>query len=588
MNEKYKWNLSDIFEKEELRESSIKSIYENLEKIESYKDKLQNNINYIYDVYELYEEALKHYEKVYAYAMLKYHQNMADSENIKLYKEAEKIGTDFSIKTSFIEPEITNIDEKELLEYLEKDEKIKRYKKSIRDILENKKHVLSKEIESILSNFSEVFNISENTFDIFTNTEFEFKDIIDKNGDIKKLTDATYSKYIADKDRSIRIQAFNSMYEQYKKHINTITELYLGRVKENVTISKLRNYSSALEKAVKNDDASKTVYEKLMSVVNKRLDVNHRYIKLKKNMLSLDEMHMYDIYVNPLKTIEENISYEEAQNIILDALKPMGEKYLETIKYAFENRWIDVYAHENKRNGAYSMGVYGVHPFILANFTNKNRDVATIAHELGHTMHSYYANNNQTVLNATYTIMVAEVASTVNEIILGEYLINKEQNKEKKMALINGQLDDIRATLIRQSMFAEFEKIVHETVEDGKQLSSKELCKIYGDLNKKYFGDSVIIDDNIKYEWARIPHFYTPFYVYKYATGISAAISIATKILEKGEEFVQKYIEMLKQGGAKKSIELLKIVDVDLETDEPYEKAFDFFERYLDKLEELC
>ena len=351
-------------------------------------------------------------------------------------------------------------------------------------------------------------------------------------------------------------------------------------------MSKIRKYNSSLEKAVKNDDASLKVYDTLTKVVNESLHLNHRYIKLKKKLLDIDEMHFYDVYVNPLK-IEENIEFEEAKNIVLEALKPMGNEYISKLKVAFENRWIDVYEKPNKRGGAYSMGVYGVHPYVLTNYDNKTRDVATIAHELGHSLHSDYSNSNQTIINANYTIMVAEVASTVNEIILGEYLINKETDKKKKAALINNQLDDIRATLIRQTMFAEFEKIVHETIENGEQLSSDNLNEIYGDLNKKYFGDEIIIDENIKYEWSRIPHFYTPFYVYKYATGISAAISIATNILEKGEGFVEKYINMLKQGCSKKSIELLKMADVDLESEEPYKQAFKFFEKYLNKLEEL-
>ena len=376
------------------------------------------------------------------------------------------------------------------------------------------------------------------------------------------------------------------MYSLYKKHINTLTELYLAKVKENANMSKIRKYNSSLEKAVKNDDASLKVYDTLTKVVNESLHLNHRYIKLKKKLLDIDEMHFYDVYVNPLK-IEENIEFEEAKNIVLEALKPMGNEYISKLKVAFENRWIDVYEKPNKRGGAYSMGVYGVHPYVLTNYDNKTRDVATIAHELGHSLHSDYSNSNQTIINANYTIMVAEVASTVNEIILGEYLINKETDKKKKAALINNQLDDIRATLIRQTMFAEFEKIVHETIENGEQLSSDNLNEIYGDLNKKYFGDEIIIDENIKYEWSRIPHFYTPFYVYKYATGISAAISIATNILEKGEGFVEKYINMLKQGCSKKSIELLKMADVDLESEEPYKQAFKFFEKYLNKLEEL-
>ena len=377
------------------------------------------------------------------------------------------------------------------------------------------------------------------------------------------------------------------MYSLYKKHINTITELYLTRVKEDTISSQLRKYKSSLEKAVENDDATSKVYESLVEVVNENLKINHRYMKLKKKLLGLEEMHIYDIYVNTYKDESENISVEQAEETVLKALEPLGTEYQEKLKHAFSSRWIDVFEKPNKRSGAYSSGVHGVHPFVLTNFTGRSRDVSTIAHELGHAMHSYYSSSSQNIMDASYTIMVAEVASTVKEIILGQYLIEKEQDKIKKAALINEQLDDIRATLIRQTMFAEFEKIIHERVENLETLTSEELCDIYFKLNQKYFGKDVVIDDNIKYEWARIPHFYSCFYVYKYATGISAAIAIATKILNKEEGIVEKYINMLKQGRMKKSVDLLKMVGVDLESKKPYEDAFAFYHKQLEELEKL-
>lgn len=587
MESKYKWNLKDIFEDEEKLEIARKSIGNCLKDIEKYKGKLKESASNIYECYRLYEDILINFEKVYAYSMLKYHQDMADSKNIKIFKDAEKMSADIMSKTAFITPEITKIDEEVIKRYIKENSNLARYEKSLKDIIEDKKHILSEEVEKILAEYSEVFNASENAYDIFTNTEFKYPNIIDENGKEVNLTDAEYYKYISSKNRRVRIEAFNSMYSIYKKHINTITELYMARVKEAVVTSKIRKYESSLDKAVCLDDSTIKVYNNLIETVNNNLSVNHRYMRLKKKLLQLDEMHMYDIYVNTLDNSEKNVSFEEAKDIVLEALKPMGEKYINKLKYAFENNWIDVYEEENKRGGAYSMGVYGVHPYVLTNFTNTSRDISTIAHELGHAMHSDYSNNNQTVMNANYTIMVAEVASTVNEIILGQYLINKEENKMKKAALINEQLDSIRATLIRQTMFAEFEKIIHEKVEKGETLTSDKLCEIYFNLNKKYFGEDVIIDENIKYEWSRIPHFYSCFYVYKYATGISAAIAIASNILNKEEGYVEKYIEMLKQGRIKKSVDLLRMVDVDLESKEPYEDAFKFYEKNLNELEKL-
>ena len=449
--------------------------------------------------------------------MLKYHQDMSNQESIKLYKRLEVITTEFSEAESFISPEVSKISDEKLEEYL-KDDRMKEYEKTIRDIMKEKKHILNEEVEEVLAKYSEVFSTVENAYDIFTNTEFEFEDIIDDNGKKLKMGTAMFSKYLMDKNENIRKQAFESMYNLYKKHINTITELYLSRVKQRVISSKLRNYKSSLDSATSNDDSNIQVYETLLKEVNKNLYLNHEYLAVKAKLLGKEKLNMYDVYVNTLDTEEKNIEYNQAKEIVLEALAPMGEEYINVLKQAFENRWLDVYTKENKMSGAYSMGVYSVHPFVLLNYINSSRDVSTIAHELGHSMHSYYASKNQNIINANYTIMVAEVASTVNEIILANYLINKEKDKKKKAALINEQLDMIRATLIRQAMFAEFEKTIHSRIEAGESLTSDNLNNVYFELVKKYFGDSCIINEEIKYEWARIPHFYRCFYVYKYNT----------------------------------------------------------------------
>ena len=581
------WNLEDIFHNKEEFENAKNELENKIKTVESYKGTLEKSAENIYNCYKANCEALEIHEKLYAYAMLKYHQNMADTERIKLYKEIESLTADFSTRIAFIEPEITKIDEKIIEKYLKENTKLQEFEKSLKDILKEKKHILSEELETALSKYSEVFNASENTDDTFTNTEFDYPNIIDENGKELKMTDGLYSKYMKSSKEKIRKQAFESMYSLYKKHINTITELYLTRVKARTISSKLRNYKSSLEAATNADDSSVKVYDVLLKEMNKNLYLNHEYIKLKNELIGKEKMHMYDVYVNPLSVENENVEYEEAKKIVLEALKPMGEEYVNTLKKAFENRWIDVMEKENKRGGAYSMGVYGVHPFVLLNYINSSRDVSTIAHELGHAMHSYYANNSQNIINANYTIMVAEVASTVNETILADYLINKETDKKKKAALINEQLDDIRATLVRQTMFAEFEKIVHERIEKGESLSSNELNNIYFDLVKKYFGEDCVFDEDIKYEWARIPHFYSCFYVYKYATGITAAIAIASKILKGEPGYVEKYKKMLSLGGSKGSLELLKMVDVDLEKEETYEIAFNYFKEKLEELKKL-
>lgn len=586
MNDKCKWNLKEIFENEEELESAISKLYSLLSDLKKYKGKLAESIDEIFNCYKTLEKALELHEKIYAYAMLKYHQDMSNQESIKLYKKIEKITTDFSEAESFISPEVSKISDERLEEYL-KDERMAGYEKTIRDIMKEKKHILSEEVEEVLAKYSEIFSASENTYDIFTNTEFNFEDIVDKDGNKLKMNAALFSKYLMDKDENIRKQAFDSMYSLYKKHINTITELYLTRVKQRVISSKLRNYKSSLDSATNADDSNVAVYETLLKEVNENLYLNHEYIKLKAKLLNKEKVHLYDVYVNTLDVEDKYIEYDEAKDIVLKGLAPMGEEYINMLKNAFDNNWLDVYEKENKMGGAYSMGVYNVHPFVLLNYINSSRDVSTIAHELGHSMHSYYASKNQNIINANYTIMVAEVASTVNEILLANYLINKEEDKNKKAALINEQLDMIRATLIRQTMFAEFEKDVHSKIEEGESLTSDNLNEIYLELVKKYFGEATIIDDNIKYEWARIPHFYSCFYVYKYSTGITSAIVIASKILSGESGYVEKYINMLSQGGAKDSLSLLKMVDVDLEKEETYKEAFKYFEKNLNELKNL-
>lgn len=586
MEEKNSWNLQDIFENEEQFKKEKDEIIKKLEEIAKYQGILCDTSDNLFNCYKLYEQALEKFEKVYAYGMLTYHLDMSNQEGIKIFKEVENLGTEFSVKTSFITPEITYADENSIRKYIS-EERFKGYKRDINDILEKKKHVLSKEEENILANFSEVISSPENTFDTLTNAEFKFGTLIDENGKEVELTDSTYTLYLKNKEQKVRKQAFDLMYKKYSEFVNTITEMYISNVKAKSTIAKIRKYNSSIEHAVDNDDASLKVYESLIEAVNEDMTVNYEFLKLKKKMLNLKEMHMYDLYVNPCEQGKDEIAYEEAKKEILNALQILGKEYVNKLQEAFDNRWIDVYAKPNKMGGAYSMGVYGVHPYVLTNFVNSKRDVSTIAHELGHSMHSYYSNKEQNVINANYTIMVAEVASTVNEILLSDYQIKNEKDSKKKAELLYELLEMIRATLFRQAMFAEFEKIVHDKTENNVMLSADDLNDIYYKLNQKYFGNDVDVDEQIKYEWARIPHFYSDFYVYKYCTGVSAAIAIASKIINKEPGFVEKYIEMLKQGCSKKSIDLLKMVDVDLESKDIYKSAIKFYNQKIKDLDVL-
>ena len=587
MEEKYTWNLKDIFQTKEEFKNEIENLNSRLNIIKTYQGKLAEGSQNIYECYKNYEKALEHYEKIYAYGMLKFHLDMANSDNIKLFKKCEGIGTEFEKVTSFITPEITDIDTDLLIKYLDENKELKRYERLIKEIIKNKVHILSKEEENILANYSEIFNNSENTYDILTNTEFNFGTLEDENGKEQEMTDSNYTLFLKSKNEDVRKQAFDLMYKKYKEFLNTIGELYISRVKQDTITAKLRKYSSSLERAVDNDDSNLKVYNSLIDAVHSEINANHEFIKLKKELLKKDEMHIYDVYVNPIEVEDDEITFEEAKDEVLNALDVLGDEYISKLKEAFDNRWIDVYPKENKRGGAYSMGVYGVHPFVLDNFVSRKRDVSTVAHELGHSMHSYYSSKTQNVIDANYTIMIAEIASTTNEILLAKYQINNEKDKKKKAEIIYELLEMIRATLFRQAMFAEFEKSVHERIENGEVLSSDDLSEIYYKLNVEYFGKDCVIDEQIKYEWARIPHFYTPFYVYKYATGVSVAIIIATNILSKKEGYVEKYINMLKQGCTKKAVELLKMVDVDLEDINTYKGAIDFYRELTKELKKL-
>ena len=587
MENKYTWDLTDIFKTKEDLEKEISEEYSYLEKIRNFQGKLKDSSENIYECYNIYEKALECHRKIYAYGMLKFHLDMGDSDNIKLFKRCESLTSEFTEVTSFIDPEITQIPTDLLIKYIDENNNLKRYERELKEIIKNKDHILSEKEESILASFSEVFNSSENTFDILTNTEFHFGKILKEDGSEEEMTDSNYTVFMKDKNENIRKQAFNLMYSKYKEFINTIAELYITKVKEDTIVSKLRKYNSSLEKAVEDDDATIKVFNSLLDAIHQKIDVNHKFIKLKGKLLKKKDLHIYDVYVNPIEVEDDNISFEEAKNEVINALEVMGNNYLNTIKEGFENRWIDVYPKNNKRGGAYMMSVYGVHPYVLDNFVGNKRDISTIIHELGHAMHTYYSNGAQNVIDCDYTTLVAEIASTTNEILLAKYQIENEKNSIKKAEIIYELLEMIRATLFRQSMFVEFEKQVHDTISSGKILSSEDLSNMYYELNKTYFGKDCYIDNEIRYEWARIPHFYSPFYVYTYATGISAAIIIATNIWKKKEGYVDKYIEMLKQGCTKKAVELLKMVDVDLEDVNTYKGAIDFYNEMIDELEKL-
>lgn len=587
MENKFEWKFTDIYKTKEDYKEDIKKVKEKLEEIVQYRGKLKDSSENIYKCYKIYEEIVEMDCKIYAYGMLQYHRNMTNQEAVELFKEAEELDNKIDEKTAFMVPELTDMDTATLEKYMKEDKSLQRYSRRINEILENKKHILSKEIEEVLSKFSDTFNGCENAYSVLTNAEIKFPSIKDSDGNELEVNEAEYSKLLENKDREVRRKGATTLVSEYGKYINTITELYLNTVKQDTKIAKLRNYKSSLEKAVIDDEATVKVYETLLKTINEHIGINHEYTSLKKKLLNLPDIHMYDMSINPFNQTDTTMDIEDAEELVLKALAPLGTEYVNKLKEAFNSNWMDAYLSPNKRGGAYNMPVYGVHPYVLLNYTGTNFDVSSIAHEFGHAMHSYYSDKNQNVLEHSYTLLLAEIASTVNEILLAQYRLDNSTAKQEKIALLYDRIETVKSTLFTQAMFAEFEQEVHSRIENGEILNAEKLGNIYVDLCRKYYGEDLVIDEYNKYNWTRVHHFFRCFYVYKYATGISCAIDIASRILAGEEGLVEKYINMLKMGGSKKSLDILKTVGIDLEDSRTYENALKFYKNDIEKLEEL-
>lgn len=587
MENKFEWKFTDIYKTKEDYKEDIKKVKEKLEEIVQYRGKLKDSSENIYKCYKIYEEIVEMDCKIYAYGMLQYHRNMTNQEAVELFKEAEELDNKIDEKTAFMVPELTDMDTATLEKYMKEDKSLQRYSRRINEILENKKHILSKEIEEVLSKFSDTFNGCENAYSVLTNAEIKFPSIKDSDGNELEVNEAEYSKLLENKDREVRRKGATTLVSEYGKYINTITELYLNTVKQDTKIAKLRNYKSSLEKAVIDDEATVKVYETLLKTINEHIGINHEYTSLKKKLLNLPDIHMYDMSINPFNQTDTTMDIEDAEELVLKALAPLGTEYVNKLKEAFNSNWMDAYLSPNKRGGAYNMPVYGVHPYVLLNYTGTNFDVSSIAHEFGHAMHSYYSDKNQNVLEHSYTLLLAEIASTVNEILLAQYRLDNSTAKQEKIALLYDRIETVKSTLFTQAMFAEFEQEVHSRIENEEILNAEKLGNIYVNLCRKYYGEDLVIDEYNKYNWTRVHHFFRCFYVYKYATGISCAIDIASRILAGEEGLVEKYINMLKMGGSKKSLDILKTVGIDLEDSRTYENALKFYKNDIEKLEEL-
>lgn len=495
--------------------------------------------------------------------------------------------TKYNELSSFVVPEILKLDEEKLNTFYKDEEKLEDYRFSIENIYRFKNHTLDEEKEKMLSNLSKCLSNPEETYEALTDSDFEYDYITDEKGNKVKFNESNYSLFIKSKDRSVRKKAFEMLHNKYKKYIRTITSTYKGEVENNVVLAKIRNYDSAISASLYSDNVPVDIYNNLIKVVNDNMNVLYDYYDLKKKILSLDRLHMYDTYVEIINKIDKKYSFDEAKEIVIDALSVLGDKYVKNLKKAFDEKWIDIYHSKGKRSGAYSSGNFDVNPYVLLNFEGTLNDVSTLAHELGHSMHTYLSCKNNPYQYSSYEIFVAEVASTVNELLLANYMLKNSKNKDEKLAIINHILDLYKATLYRQTMFAEFEKETHKLREKGEVLTSELLSNTYYNLVKKYFGPNVLCDDLIRYEWARIPHFYYNFYVYKYATGISAASYIVDGILKNKEGALENYINFLKTGGSMYPLDELKIAGVNLNSKSVILSAIKTFEKYLKEFKDI-
>lgn len=587
IEDKYKWDLTKIYKDEKEWQKDFDDVKEKILKVTSYRNSFLSNGKKLYEYLKYDEEVSRKLEKIYYYAHLNYDADTLNEEYKVMKNKVSDLFTKYNELSSFVVPEILKLDEKKLASFYKDEERLEDYRFSIENIYRFKNHTLDEEKEKMLSNLSKCLSNPEETYEALTDSDFEYDYITDEKGNKVKFNESNYSLFIKSKDRSVRKKAFEMLHNKYKKYIRTITSTYKGEVETNVVLAKIRNYDSAISASLYSDNVSIDIYDNLIKVINDNMDVLYDYYDLKKEILSLDRLHMYDTYVEIINKVDKKYSFDEAKEIVIEALSVLGDKYISNLKKAFDEKWIDIYHSKGKRSGAYSSGNFDVNPYVLLNFEGTLNDVSTLAHELGHSMHTYLSCKNNPYQYSSYEIFVAEVASTVNELLLANYMLKNSKNKDEKLAIINHILDLYKATLYRQTMFAEFEKETHKLREKGEVLTSDLLSNTYYNLVKKYFGPNVLCDDLIRYEWARIPHFYYNFYVYKYATGISAASYIVDGILNNKEGALENYIKFLKSGGSMYPLDELKIAGVDLNSKSVILSAIKTFEKYLKEFKDI-
>ena len=583
-----KWAIEDLYKNDDEWEADFTRLKEHLPELSAYEGRLGESAQTLLSMQRLCDKMNMLAEKVYVYANQRLHENTDNAVYQNLASRAQSLLVEMSERTSYIEPEIMELPEGTIEKYLQENGELRVYGQYFENMIRQKAHVLPGEMEKLLASAGELAESPKDIFSMFNNADIRFPKITGEDDTDVEVTHGRFISLLQSKDQRVRKDAFEALYGVYEKFRNTLAATYRANVKQEVFFARARRYGSDLEAALDGSHIPVSVYDNLIHVVHEHLPLMHRYVKIRKKLLGLDELHMYDLYTPMTENSGEHFSFEDAKKTVLEGLAPMGEEYLSHLKDEFEHGWIDVYENQGKRSGAYSWGAYGTHPYVLLNYQGTLNDVFTLAHEMGHALHSWYSDETQPYIYAGYRIFVAEVASTCNEALLIHHLLKKAKDPKNKAYLINYFLEQFRTTLYRQTMFAEFEKITHGLQEAGEALTAERLCSIYYDLNKAYFGEDICIDRQIEMEWARIPHFYTPFYVYQYATGFSAAIALSGKILREGEAAVEQYKKFLKGGSSMYPLELLRLAGVDMEQKKPVEDALQVFSEYLDEMERLA
>lgn len=584
----YKWAIMEMFPTDQDLETTFKEVELLTGEIYDFAGKACESAATMLKVFQLRDQIWRKVSNLYTFTRMKKDEDNRESKYQGLFDRAVSANVKAESMMSYIAPEILSHDESKIMNYLEEESELEIYRFYLSELFRQKEHTLSNKEEKLLAMSGEMASGPRQIFTMLNNADIKFDEVVNEKGEAIELTKGNYIKFLESPEQSVRADAFNAFYNSYMYLKNTIASTLIASYKKDAFYSKVRKYPSTIDRALDDDFVPVSVYDNLINVIHERMDLMYRYVGLRKKMLGLEELHMYDLYTPLVGEVKRSILYEEAKEMVYTGLSPLGDTYQSILKEGFESNWIDVYETGGKTSGAYSWGTYDSKPFVLLNYQDNLNYVFTLAHEMGHSIHSYLSKKHQPFINSNYKIFVAEVASTVNESILMQSLLKEDISKKERMFLLNHFMEQFKGTVYRQTMFAEFEKMAHGQVDGEQAVTMDSLSEQYYELNKHYFGEHVMIDDAIRYEWMRIPHFYNAFYVYKYATGFSAAIAISQRILKEGQPAIDDYMKFLKSGGSDHPIELLKIAGVDMTTKEPIEMALDVFEGILDEMEALC